>query len=237
MSAPQPSADRAAPRPVSLATPVAAPTLRFDARPATESTAARSFRAKLAERAGETKDDALREKSGGKEEAEPLFGGERPVRPDARAMLSSDDEGSAGNAFSAPAQLVSSAVAPVDQAAVAMGPEPAAVAAVERLASAVAAALTRNELPVFTINFNGASPIAQGALISREPGGAVSIRLEGVSPTGVLPPAALEAELRVMLDRRRVRMGRLEWGTPAGLRISTSASKRFAESSQRPRGA
>lgn len=121
----------------------------------------------------------------------------------------------------------------IEAAGVALGPDPAAAAAIGRMAAAIAAALSRNEQPVFAISFNGASVIAEGALITREPGGALGIRLDGVAPVAVLPAAALEGELRVALERRRVRMGRLEWGAPAGLNDLRKASKRFAESGAR----
>ncbi|MGK6325171.1 hypothetical protein ACMGDM_19060 [Sphingomonas sp. DT-51] len=137
-------------------------------------------------------------------------------------------------AFATPPEARTSAVARPDPAVTGMGVDPAAAAAIERLAGAIAAALTRGEQPVYAIEFNGASPLAERALLTREPGGALTLRLDGVPTVPIVAPAAIECELRVALDRRRIRLERLEYGaakkTNARLIESASSSKRFAES-------
>lgn len=158
----------------------------------------------------------------------------RSWRDSMRAAYGDDDRKGEGSGLTAPAlQQAVAAPLPVPlAAATALGVEPGAAAEIVRMASAIAAALTRGDEPVFTVRFNGASSLAEAALVVREPGGAVSIRMEGAAP--MVAPVALEAELRTALDRRRVRLGRVEWG--GSLHDSRKLPKRFAESGAGPDG-
>ena len=103
----------------------------------------------------------------------------------------------------------------------ALGLDPAAADSIGRLANAVAEAFARGRDPVFTIRFNDPTALSEGALLVREAGGALTVRLEGVTAAALaLSPRALEDGLRAALERRRVRLGRLEWGAPARTRVS-----------------
>jgi hypothetical protein len=145
-------------------------------------------------------------------------------------------EADADGATEAPAAWTGApASAPVDvpaaapvAAAVAVGIDPAAAARADRMAAAVAEALAAGREPVYSIKFNDPDGLAEGALLIREASGALVVRLEGVlSAARALAPAALESDLRVALDRRRVRLSRVEYGAPTGR--SLTKSPRFAE--------
>jgi hypothetical protein len=178
---------------------------------ATEESAARAFRALLGQRV------AGREGKG-------AWGGFAGSDERAAAELPAGDAGVA-------ATRAESAVAPQPVAATALGVEPQAAAAVERLAAAVAEALARGRDPVFTVAFNDPGALAQGAVLIRESTGALSVRLEGVAAAALaIAPGRLEEQLRAALDRRRVRLGRLEWGAQApALHVSRTPPRRFAE--------
>lgn len=134
--------------------------------------------------------------------------------------------------------LTIAAVAPASESGT-LSLDPAAAEAVGKLANAVAEALARGRDPVITVQFNDPTALSQGALLVREASGALTVRLEGVAaaalalppaidpPALALPPRALEDQLRVALDRRRVRLGRLEWGAPTGAqsRVGRSESR------------
>jgi hypothetical protein len=123
--------------------------------------------------------------------------------------------------------LTIAAVAPASESG-ALSLDPAAAEAIGKLANAVAEALARGRDPVITVQFNDPAALSQGALLVREASGALTVRLEGVAAAALaLPPRALEDQLRVALDRRRVRLGRLEWGAIAGAqsRVGRSESR------------
>lgn len=137
----------------------------------------------------------------------------------------SDDRAQAGVQASVerPA-LTIAAAAPVTESG-ALRLDPAAAEAVGKLAAAVAEALARGRDPVITIQFNDPAALSQGAVLVREASGALTVRLEGVAAAALaLPPRALEDQLRVALDRRRVRLGRLEWGAAAGAPLTRKAT-------------
>ncbi|SOB86436.1 hypothetical protein SAMN06297144_1541 [Sphingomonas guangdongensis] len=165
--------------------------------------------------------------------AKPAASGEATARA-FRALLGSKDEPTApadrsddqprgaliGAATSLP--LTIAAAAPVSESG-ALQLDPAAAEAVGKLANAVAAALAQGREPVITIQFNDPAALSQGAVLIREVSGALTVRLEGVAAAALaLPPRALEDQLRVALDRRRVRLGRLEWGAAADAVSSTA---------------
>ena len=170
-----------------------------------EGAAARAFRSLLGARGEEA------------EASEPIEA-EAGVATDAPAAWT-------GAPASPPADVPAAApVAP----AVAIGIDPAAAARADRMAAAVAEALAGGRDPVYSIRFNDPDGLAEGALLIREAGGALVVRLEGVLPAArALAPQALESDLRVALDRRRVRLSRIEYGAPAGR--SLTKSPRFAE--------
>uniref|UniRef100_UPI0035CC5E9A hypothetical protein n=1 Tax=uncultured Sphingomonas sp. TaxID=158754 RepID=UPI0035CC5E9A len=120
-----------------------------------------------------------------------------------------------------------SAAAPVAPA-IALALDPAAVARADRMAAAVAEAIAQGRDPVYSIRFNDPDGLAEGALLIRDAGGALIVRLEGVTPAALaVAPAALESQLRLALGRRRVRLSRVEYGAP--MTQSLTKSKRFAE--------
>ena len=220
------------------APPARAPEARAEAVPA-RSVAALPRENARAAASGESAARAFRALLGGKAEAakdgEGARAGARVVAESARdasdgppaAMLDQPPEQAQGHAMlpvdadAGPAGAVSG---PAATAALAI--DPAAAEAVRRMADAVSAALAQGRDPVFSIRFNDPGALSEGALLIRDAGGALTVRLEGVAAAALaLPPRALEDSLRVALDRRRVRLGRLEWGSPAGF----TKSQRFAD--------
>ena len=85
------------------------------------------------------------------------------------------------------------------------GLDPALVAQLERIAAAIAEALPRNVDKQMSIAFGKADVIAQGAILTRDASGAISIHIAGLHP-GVTAAQSvrLQQELRTRLMARKI---------------------------------
>ncbi len=108
------------------------------------------------------------------------------------------------------------AIAPVASVA---GMDPALVAQLERIAAAIAEALPREIDKQMSIAFGKADTIAQGAILTRDASGAISIHIAGLHP-GVTSAQSvrLQQELRARLMARKLDVRDVEFTNASHLK-------------------
>ena len=92
-------------------------------------------------------------------------------------------------------------------------PDPATAAFLERIAAAIAEHRADGRQPQFSIEFGGSNPLANGALLSRDAAGAISIRIMGLDPRiDAIQQRMLKAQLRTGLNRRAIKVKEISLG-------------------------
>lgn len=154
-------------------------------------------------------DDKSNKRSDKKEDQSPERSEENKGNNTQKKSSDQDKQGQDGRApFEGMAQIAPQPLQGLDQiapVASVTGLDPALIAQLERIAAAIAEALPRNVDKQMSIAFGKADVIAQGAILTRDASGAISIHIAGLHP-GVTAAQSvrLQQELRTRLMARKI---------------------------------